>query len=272
MPRRTCAHCGKFKKLHARGLCQHDYYLHRDLYPRTKLARPYTARERELLRRDWGKRTPQALAAELGRDVRSVYDAARRFRITSHPPVFRTTPGQRDYILRLHATGLSDREIGAVVGRSHVTVARWLRRAGKPSNCRASNRDRFPERTRQKQRQAKLMRIKRDGLEEAVGFARARVAARAQAVRMGWPKANTLLEAKILDFLSRHGPSTVVTIFAAIGRGTHWSRLTTRGLRNRGLLVNRGRAGKYVLYGLADGVERNWAFRDPRGRQEAESA
>lgn len=244
--------------LHARGLCGMCYRDHREEYPRTKLHRPYTSAERELIRRLWGKKTCQEIAAQLGRKVQDVFAAAARFGASTPRRTFQKVNDRiRRKIVRLHARGMSDREIAFEVGKGHATVARWLRRAGLPSNCRTRPTDPFPERTRQKQRKVALERIKEMGPEDALPFLRAHAEGRALAVRMGWPQAETLLEARILDDLWERGPSTAEQIVGDIGGGLSWTSQVVRGLKRRGLVEVAGCDGhRNFVYAVSRSVRR----------------
>lgn len=261
---RACQHCGRGTVgIHARGLCSLCYRDHREKYPKTKFHRAYTAAERALIRREWGRRSPTAIAAELGRKVCDVYAAAVRFGATAPRPMFRRmAPPDRRRLVRLHARGLSDREIGRAMGVSHSTAGRWLRRLGLASNCRTRPTDPFPPRWRAKAKKQAIDRIRRDGVEDACPFLRRYAAERAEALRLGWPQAGTLLEARILDALATAGPGTVVEIAARLGRRRNWTALVTRGLRSRGLLTVAGRRGRWCLYALAAGVAKAGPQRD----------
>lgn len=263
---RACARCGRDSvSIHARGLCSLCYRDHRDEYPRTKFHRPYTTREREVIRSQWGRRPATAIAADLGRKVRDVYAAAVRFGAAQPRHVLKTDPQLRDYLQRLHAQGLSDREIGQVAGFGHATVARWLRRLGLASNCRTRPTDPFPEATKAKIRDAMLRRIRADGLESAVAFLRRHAEGRATAARLGWPQADSLLEGRILDRLCDAGPSTLPALREVLGGGLSWLGQVVRTLQRRGLVSTSGRDGRWCRYGLAAGVVRS---KPRRGRDE----
>jgi ribosomal protein S27AE len=237
-------------------LCSACHKKHRDLYAPAIHQRPWTARERELLRRDWDRRPRADIAAELGRKAPDVYAAAVRFGVHKPGKLRRPIDGNTDRaVLHWHGCGLSNREIGRRLKRSHVSVQRVLDRHGLHSNCRRSNREPFPPRWREQIGRKFKERIRRDGLFHALPCLRHLIPERAEVARMGWGHlVGTLLEARILEFLARCGPQTVEAICAAVGRVSHWTRLVTRTLRNRGLLANYGRQGKYVLYGLAEGT------------------
>lgn len=251
-----CVRCGRADVLYlARGLCWRCYRDYRHEHPATKTQRPYTAAERELIRRDWNRRRPAEIAAELGRCPRALYAAATQFGVCSTARrQRRVTAATKRRILALHAQGLSNREIGRRARRGHVTVSRVLAAAGLRSNCRASNRDSFPARWRQQIGELFRERIESEGLFDTMACLRRLIPERAEAVRMGWHQANTLLEAKILEFLWRNGPHDVDAICNGVGRVSHWCRLVVRTMRNRGLLANRSRRGHWVIYGLADGI------------------
>jgi hypothetical protein len=135
-----------------------------------------------------------------------------------------------------------------------------LRRAGLESNCRTRNTDPYPERTRRKISRAIRSRIRSDGLEEAMPFLRKNADERRQAVRMGWPMAGTLLEARILEALAG-APLTAAAVTEQVGNGRPWIAAVVRDLKRRGLLVVQSRAKKYCVYALAAGVRRTFAGR-----------
>jgi hypothetical protein len=252
--KRACLRCHRTRvTIHARGLCSLCYLHHRDEYPRTKFHRPFTAAERDIIRREWGKTPSAAIAARLGRQLSDVYSAAVRFGAARPRHVLKTDPALRRRLVRLHGKGLSDREIGAVVGFGHGTVARWLRRLGLASNCRTRPSEAFPERWRQKIRAAMLDRIRSDGVETAIPFLRKHAEGRARAERMGWP-GRTLFEARILDSLET--PATVAELAMRLHARPNWTGNVVRDLRRRGFVSIVRREGRYCVYALAPGVRR----------------
>ena len=268
MPR-ACVRCQRDTvRIQARGLCGRCYSRHRDEYPVTKHHRAFTGRERAFICRDWGKLPSAQIAAGLGRPVSDVYAAAVRFGATRPRHVLKTDAALRARLVRLHGDGLSDREIAAQVEFGHGTVARWLRRLGLPSNCRTKPTDPFPQRTKDKQRAVALRRIREDGLESAVPFMRKHVEGRALAVRMGWPQAETLLEARVLEHLRLHGPATVDALASAIGLRRNWLGNRVRAMRARGLLARAGRDGRDMIYALASDTRQIWPKRDSRAKPE----
>lgn len=257
-PTRTCRRCGESKPHKARGLCSNCYDQAAGDYAPERAYRPFTAAERALIRRDWGARTAAQIAADLGRDVQSVRAAAVRFGARRPRPASpRTDARLRARMVKLHGEGLSDRQIARRVGRSHGTVIRWLRALGLPSNSRRRPTDPWPPRDRLRLRAAALDRIRRDGLEEAVACVRRHAEGRAAARKLGWPQAETLLEARILDALHEHGASTADQLLADLGdRRRSWTLQVLRGLRRRGLVAVLYREGHYAVYGLAHGLRR----------------
>jgi DNA invertase Pin-like site-specific DNA recombinase len=266
---RPCAHCGEVRVIHARGLCRPCYHLHRQDYSVVRNQRPWTAKEREYVRQHWGQKKCVVIALHLGRDRRAVFAAAVRFGVAQDRRRIRKVNERlKQRIYRLHDQGLSDREIGQKIGRSHTTVARWLRAVGRPSNCRTAPTGPFPEATKEKIRRHQFNRIAREGLEEAVPFLRRHIEARAEARRLGWPQAETLREARILDSLFEHGPSTLGQVASDLGTTRHWTGIVLRSLKRRGLIVVRWRtsgaeyyAGDRCVYGLAWGPQRAPASR-----------
>lgn len=258
-----CLHCGKKKRLHARSLCSNCYQRHAQDYPRTKKHRPWTARERQLLRDQWGKRDCASLAAELGRDPKDVYSAARRFGIERSGPAYRR-PDAKEHLamLKLHAQGLTDREIAGQLGRAHGTVTRRLRRAGLAANGRRCNTDTHVPRTCQRIQTATLERIAAEGIENEA-FQRKHVEGRIAALKLGWHCAQTELEARLLDALQSQPEQTLASLQTCVGRQSHWVGQVLRGLKRRGLVQVLTAAGpvttpggKYCRYVLAPGVDR----------------
>jgi len=198
------------------------------------------------------------IAAKLGRKVRDTYAAAVRFGITQPKPGCpKTNTRLRKRMVALHGEGYSDREIAEIVGFGHGTVIRWLRRLGLPSNCRQKPTDPFPERWRKKQSAAAHRRIEEEGLEFAVGFMKKHLDGRIEAMDMGWPQTNTLLEARILESLYQHGASTRLQIAEDVGGGT-WTAQVVRDLKRRGFVAVLYRQDKYCVYGLAFGLTKTW--------------
>jgi len=253
---KECLHCNRTTvAIHARGLCSLCYLHHRDGYPASRKLRPFTAADREFIRSNWDRLNAKAIAARLNRDVKDIYSAAARFEISRPRFTLKTNPRIRSRMIRLHGKGLSDREIGKRMGFGHNTISRWLRRAGLRSNCRTRNTESFCERTRDKIRQAVLNRIREVGLETAVPFMRKFAEGRATAIRMGWPQAQTLLEARVLSCLQSDA-RTVDDICAALAVRRNWTGTVVRDLRRRGVLTRVGRRGRDMVYALASNVNR----------------
>lgn len=268
--RPACLRCGRTNVgLHARSLCARCYKYHRAEFPRARSYRPYTARERAFIRANWKKLGAKEVAAQLGRGVHDLYAAARRFGAAEPRRSPRTTARIRERMTRLHAQGLSDREIARRIGFGHGTVIRWLRRLGLPSNCRAKNTDAFPERFRQKQREVAIRRAEEEGADFAYGFMASRLEGRIEAVRMGWPQAETLFEARILECLYRHGDSTTAQLVADLAAdfgldpSASWTGRVVRVLKKRGLTAVLYRvAGHECAYGLARGLTKTWETKE----------
>lgn len=168
------------------------------------------------------------------------------------------------HVQRLHAQGLSDRQIARRLNRSHGVVTRVRNRLGLASNARVTARGAWQPGFRGRLSEIARNRVRQLGLEEVCVFARRLCEERAQAIRMGWPQAETLLEARVLDVLYRRGPMTRLAICGALGRRCNWTGVVIRSMRNRGLLANRGYAGRWVRYGLAEGVRPTPAKRPRR--------
>jgi hypothetical protein len=99
------------------------------------VSRPWTARERDLLRLHYGPlaRLPwptAAIADALGRARRDVWSAARRFGLC-----WRSVgrPSAR-WLRRHYDAGMSDAQLAWAVGCDRMTVLRWRGRHGLPPN------------------------------------------------------------------------------------------------------------------------------------------
>jgi predicted DNA-binding transcriptional regulator len=158
------------------------------------------------------------------------------------------------HLRRLHAQGLSGRQIARRLKRSASFINRRLRRLRLPSNARPVARGAWTDLFRRRFAALQKGRIRRFGAEEVCNFLRRLNQERATAIRLGWPQVGTLLEARILALLHAEGPLTLTQICERLSVRKNWTGLTVRALRRRGLLARRGRTSRWLLYGLADGV------------------
>lgn len=226
--------------------------------------RPWTDAERATLRRLYGRVLARDLAAELGRTVKSVHQAAVTLGLERQHRGTVDDAAIRD----LHALGLTDAAIGERLGlwRKSVMYARW--RLGLPRNKGGEwHRRQVAARTR--------VQCDAAGLANA---AEIRLEAWRKAARdAGWPESvngrttNPVFLA-ILDSLWADGPATSRTLADRIGRpwkgrscktwasngpgGSYLAELVRDGLvANLGRLARgRGKGRSACVYTLAPGV------------------
>lgn len=216
--------------------------------------RPWTAKERDLVRRHYGPAAPEPLptrelAARLGRTPKHVYNAGPRFGCLP----CRAAP-LRDRPAPLYALGLSDGDIADRLGCTRPAVTSWRKRHGLPSHARTP--------AHQRDVAARTCR-----LYGVACLAEMQTEQRAVAAALrGWPQARTPREADLLDALER-GPADAGVLAAALGVTRSRARQLLQPLVASGLVSRRHErpfrtGGRLPVYALAPGVARHASTRE----------
>lgn len=223
----------------------------------------WTPADSDLVRKNYGGMPAKALAEQLGRTERAIYQHALTIGVRKHK---RTKPDAvfQAFVRRLNATGLNDTEVAAQLGCDRHLVSDWRKRLGLADHSRAPHWvARITEGTRRQCARAGVATL-----------AAIRVLAfRQRAKAAGWPEDLRPRAVQILDALAEHGPMTRPEIASAIGlpwigtrrslksndpEGSYLANLMARGLVvSLGRLVREGGKGRNRhLYSLALDVER----------------
>jgi len=168
------------------------------------------------IREHYGKRPAAEIAAELGKAVRTIWNAARRLGVAKKGN--KITPAGKRTLCRMARQGYCNRCIGRAINLGRKEVRRWrgtlgvpqLRTGGAVDSCRTCK-----ERTREGARR----QLETAGL---ANLAEVRSEAyRRYAVENGWPANLRPREVQILNVLATRGiPMTRLELAAAIGMRT----------------------------------------------------
>lgn len=201
------------------------------LIPGIKTRRTWLARERDYLRRHYGRAAPEpmtarAIAAVLGCAIVAVYAAALRFGLRRR--LRRITPVLDARLRDLHAQGQPCARIARILCVSSGTCWAWHRRLGLTANG-------LDAESRRVMRRKFLARLSAEwghnpGHAEAVRRAVA-------AALAGWVGAGCPSEVAALDYLRGAGPSTRAEIASATGRPLCTAHHLLTRLRRRGLVT-----------------------------------
>lgn len=190
-----------------------------------------------------------AVAAAIGRSLRSVYNIRHRLRLVKKRIPLNAK--NKTFLLRKHAAGWSDAEICAALGCDRHTIGDWRKKFSLPDNAlSAHRRQRVAEKTRQ---QCRAAGVKSLAEIRALAFKK-------YARRYGWPEDLQPRQVQMLNAMMRRGPMTRRQLADAIGmpwKGSRKSLTAARltggsylaALMHRGLVVQLGR----VLKGKGSG-------------------
>ena len=169
----------------------------------------WTAKERAYLRRWYGRRACADIAAKLDRSNKAVYLEAIAQGVAAKKA--RWAANDERALRRLNATGWTDTEVAAKLGRDRHCVSLHRKRLGLPSNAYGL---RWRERNRaQRRRQLATYGVRNFGELRGKRF-------REFASQRGWPGLS-LRGAQIADLLYERGPHTRREICEALGMPTH---------------------------------------------------
>lgn len=232
--------------------------------------KPWTDREREVVREFYGRMAPEDIAEGLERTASSVWQQAAKLGLARKKPRF--DAHAKATLRRMAAEGACNRCIGRAIGHERHAVRHWRRRLGLPpvasrgpaATCRACI-EKVREATRRQLAAAGLQSLGEVRVEAFKKFARAN----------GWPEDLRPREVQILNVLAARGvPMTRPELAEAIGMrndrmgangtlallcgsgpgGTYTASLVRRGLlavMERGHTVHgRGRGRSRHLYFL----------------------
>ncbi len=180
--------------------------------------RPWTARERNLMRQHYGPNSPRQLptrqlAELIGRTVDNIREAAKRFACDVSKRWWGADDDGR--LRELHALGWSDQRIADELGfRNGVTVREHRLALGLPSN-------RWSDAQRKQHRQRYKIPLWRDyGCRTLVDLRRQR--RRVAACFAGWPGAAGPEEVRVLESLRDDGPQDAHQLADRLGYRTSW--------------------------------------------------
>jgi len=219
----------------------------------TTAPRPWTAKERDYLRANWGKLTAAQIGAALGRAVNVVCAAAGRFGLSRPRRKLSVT-----LLRRLHAAGWADAEIGRRLGVGDRTVCRWRQRLGLA--CVNPKGRPMSERARSNVRRGQRRWLLAHGYKYLAE--RREIERRVAVARRGWI-VGTHREADVLDALEA-GPKTRKQLRAIVGCPRRSLNKLLERLAGLGLVTRAGRTtgrGWETLWRLADGVRRGGSDR-----------
>jgi hypothetical protein len=203
----------------------------------------WSAKDDRYLRRWYGTKATEEIAAKVGRSASSVHQHAARIGLHQR----RRTAAERDQLIgrirTWNARGYSDAEIGAKLRLCRRTITFFRNVAGLPHNRLADRqRRRVAEQTRRQCRAAGVTNLAE---VKSLVF-------RKHAKAAGWPEDLSPRAVAILQTLKANGPMTRRQLCEAMGMTWRGSRTTLKTKRNsylaelqhRGLVVTLGRIVK----------------------------
>lgn len=200
---------------------------------------PWTALDREAVRREYGLTRLAVLAARLGRTVPAVKSFARRCGAKGRRPPVGAEEARR-LLVPLHSRGLSDRECAARLGWYHRRVGYWRGRLGLPAN-------RPPGWSEAATRARKLKAYHEGCPSHSALLARhKRVAALGEEAGCTSP-----WQVAAVRLLRERGPLSGPEVAAAVGSCVYTASKALAALEGAGL-ARRERRGRHVLWHASD--------------------
>ena len=191
------------------------------------------------------------IAADLGCSVMQVRQLLRKLGIEiKRLPQLVWEPQLRDALSRQ----LTDPEIAYLLNWSPQLVGQRRRRLGLPPTLQASRETAKRVWASMWNTRQKIMR--EDGVKHLHEYRV--ISDRIQALRAGWPMANSALQAQIMDLLDER-PQTTAYVTSVIGRKHGYTRALMREMAKRGVIVKQGYScgnPRHAIYDLAPGVFR----------------